>query len=79
MKLGGTPGAYLQAEDIGVWHQRVAQWIIDLSAETSDWTTDDTIHLSQRDPLQRMALLSSRHQRSRGLEVMDLDHLWIEM
>ncbi len=71
--------AYLQAEDIGVWRQRVVQWIIDLSAESADWTTDDMIHLSEHDPPLRMALLTSRHQRSRGLKAMDLDHLWIEM
>jgi hypothetical protein len=71
--------AYLQAENIGVWHPRIAQWIIDLSAETAEWTTDDMIHLCQHEPRQRIALLSSQHRRSRGLGAMDLDHLWIEM
>lgn len=71
--------AYLQAEDIETWYRRVLQWIGDLSAVSSDWTADDTVHLHQHNLAKRTALLASKHQRSRGLSDISLNHLWIEM
>jgi hypothetical protein len=71
--------AYLQSDDIPAWHARVAQWIVDLSVETSNWTGDDSLTLNIHDTERGIARLSSNHARDRGLADIALDHIWIRV
>jgi hypothetical protein len=71
--------AYLQTDDIPTWHARVEQWIVDLSAETTNWSGDDQVTLNIHDSERGLARLSSNHARDRGLSRIAIDHIWIRI
>lgn len=71
--------AYIQADDIKQWRDRLGVWVEDLSASSTDWMREEALRLDRHDTSARLGLLSSRHFRSGGLSTLALDHLWIEM
>lgn len=71
--------AYLQTENIVAWHQRIAAWCAELTAEIEGWTEDDALHLNDHRATLGVARLSSTHARGRGLPAILLDHIWVQM
>jgi hypothetical protein len=71
---------YLQEETTAVWEGRVAAWISDLiNSAQPGWAPRDLLSVERRDPMQRLAVLRSSHERQHGLDEIELQHLWIEM
>jgi hypothetical protein len=72
--------AYVQADDIAAWHERVNGWVAGLvAANENGWSADDTLSLSDHDTVSRLAMLRSRHRRRAPLTDIEVRHLWIEM
>jgi len=77
--LGAMIG-YIQKETCKHWSSKVAKWITELSKSgQSGWSADDLLQLDTEDIAQRMAILTSRHERPCGLTCIELRHLWVEM
>ena len=72
--------AFVQSGSISDWHAKIDRWIGAMSrAKVVNWTTGDQITLRRHEPPERLAVLSSRHDRAGKLDPIDLRHLWIEM
>lgn len=72
--------AYVQAEDVLHWRDKIDTWIDGLVAESvSGWSVSDKFILSSHDASSRTALLSSTHERTSDLPPVLIDHVWIEM
>lgn len=76
----GAMIAYVQQETGKVWNTRVAEWINDL-IETGNrgWTAKDLLKLEQDDTRRHVIVLSSSHEREKGLPDIALRHIWIQM
>ena len=73
-------GGMIQSGSISDWHAKIDRWIGAMSrAKVVNWTTGDQITLRRHEPPERLAVLSSRHDRAGKLDPIDLRHLWIEM
>ncbi len=72
--------AYVQKETPAHWEQKVNGWISDLAQSSGPlWSPSDAIRPLSHDPAARVQTLQSRHQRTGGLDDIELRHLWIEM
>jgi hypothetical protein len=72
--------AYVQEQTFSHWLTQVNGWIQDLSSEIdSAWNASDALRPLKEDSAAGICTLRSRHQRSGGLEAIDLQHLWVRM
>lgn len=72
--------AYVQEGKLLHWEKRVANWIKGLAkGGQPGWTADDVLHLERSDETRRIAVFCSLHSRDKGLEQIELRHLWLEM
>lgn len=72
--------AYVQADDLPVWHDRVNEWVGALTAANeAGWSAGDALTLDKHDLQSRWAMLQSRHVRAGDLSDVELRHLWIVM
>jgi hypothetical protein len=77
-KLGAMI-AYVQDGTVSDWHKQIGQWITSLAGQQPGWSTDDLLHLERHEAAKRFASLRSLHAREKGLDKIELSHLWIEM
>jgi hypothetical protein len=72
--------AYVQDETAAVWDERVRGWINELTASGEpSWSAQDLLELESDDLVQGIAILKSSHPRDRGLQDIQLSHLWVTM
>lgn len=72
--------AYVQAEKIPVWHDRVNCWISELHVSNhAGWSPKDLIEADAPARPDGLATSRSQHQRLNGLPDIGIRHLWIEM
>jgi hypothetical protein len=72
--------AYVQEGTLTIWEKRVASWIEKLAnGGQPGWTAGDALRLERNDETQRIAVLCSLHARDKGLEQIELRHLWLKM
>ena len=71
---------YIQDGVFSQWLAKMNGWIETLSAEKgSAWTAADSLAVVADDPVVRLTMLKSRHNRGSRLSEIDLQHLWISM
>tara|TARA_R110001606_G_scaffold233942_1_gene381574 strand:+ start:70193 stop:70906 length:714 start_codon:yes stop_codon:yes gene_type:complete len=71
---------YVQAPDISSWASALNNWIDDLAkAGEAGWSASDKLQLDAHDLAGRLGRLTSRHVRDKGLEPIEISHLWVEM
>ena len=71
---------YVQDQDAPFWLLQVETWIDGLVEESvQGWSLDDKPRLADHNTSSRVASLRSVHERVSGLDVIQIDHLWIEM
>lgn len=72
--------AYVQTNDIAHWSSRVDRWIRGFTrARIVGWSAKDRLGFTSHDRVRRAAVLTSKHDRERGLPDICLHHLWVEM
>lgn len=71
---------YVQGQSLSYWINQVNTWILNLSAgDKSDWSDSEILELISEDSATGISTLKSRHERSGGLEICELRHLWVKM
>ncbi|PZP90471.1 MAG: hypothetical protein DI587_38575 [Variovorax paradoxus] len=71
---------YVQTNNVEWWRDQLEMWLNGIVQEPVDgWSTNDRLDLVEHDPLRRVAMLESEHERRLGLSVIKIDHLWIEI
>lgn len=76
----GAMIAYVQEETTVIWDKRVEEWIEGLvESGQHGWTTKDFLHLEHENSVQRTAVFRSSHTRDKGLQDIELRHLWLPM
>lgn len=76
----GAMIGYVQAGDVATWVSRIDFWIRALvRAGVPGWTAQDRLQVVRHDPVSRLAVLISEHQRELSLPSFSLRHLWIEL
>lgn len=71
---------YVQTESFSYWLKKINGWIGDLAVNAGKpWSRKDTIKKIGEDASNRWCLMSSDHERARGLENISLRHLWVDM
>jgi hypothetical protein len=77
--LGAMIG-YVQEETTTFWDRRVAGWISEIVDNAQPgWTAKDLLRCEHTDEVLRLAIFRSSHERQKGLPVIELRHLWMEM
>jgi hypothetical protein len=72
--------AYVQEGTLLYWKNRVANWIKRLAkGGQPGWTVDDVLYLERNDETRQIAVFYSSHARDKGLEQIELRHLWLKM
>ena len=72
--------AFVQENTFSHWRDRVNGWISQLAIHPGPpWQTTDALHTLRTDAVVRLQMLQSSHQRTGGLDDIELRHLWIEM
>ncbi|KMQ73316.1 hypothetical protein Msub_20515 [Marinobacter subterrani] len=72
--------AYVQDESIPYWVNKIETWISGLESGNVDgWSASDHLEFGSHDTVSNIATLFSNHSRSKDLNPIDIDHLWIEM
>jgi hypothetical protein len=76
----GAMIAYVQEGSRSHWKTQVAGWINGL-ADTGKpgWTAKDLLHAEHDDETVKVSVLRSFHTRIKGLQDIELQHLWISM
>lgn len=76
----GAMIAYVQEETMAEWDKRIEGWITELAISGEPgWTTADLLHLEREDTAQHISIHRSSHTRGRGLQDIELRHLWLQM
>jgi hypothetical protein len=71
---------YVQEQSFPYWLDKVNSWILDLAARAkSDWSNSEILKLLNDDSATGTSTFSSRHERKGGLDVCELQHLWVRM
>jgi len=76
----GAMIAYVQEETTAVWCNRISGWISELvKSAQPGWTAKDLLNLEHDDKTRHLAVFRSFHTREKGLQEIELRHLWVEM
>ncbi|KAF7961928.1 hypothetical protein AWV80_27810 [Cupriavidus sp. UYMU48A] len=72
--------AYVQADTAQVWHERLNTWITELGAsQCAGWSLRDLLRSESLAGTDGVVICRSRHDRARGLNEIDIHHLWIAL
>ena len=70
---------FVQHESIAHWNTVMCGWVLGLVGAVAGWGEDDVLSLEAEDASLGTSRLRSRHSRARGLNEIELSHLWISM
>lgn len=72
--------AFVQEHSLEHWVSQVNDWIADLAKlPLTLWSDSDTLDPVIADPIAKLHVLKSRHQRPNPLTDCEMRHLWISM
>ena len=72
--------AYMQEDTTEAWQGRISGWIGDLIGTLHPgWSERDMLHLLRHAETVGLTVLQSTHTREKGLEDIELRHLWVKM